>query len=323
MECSGDVFSLIVPTYNAATAWDALRTGICTQRVKPQRVVIIDSSSTDGTDCLALQAGFHLIKIEQGDFDHGATRQLGAEYASQAEILLYLTQDAIPSDSGSFIELLKVFRDPAIGAAFGRQLPRKEAGAIEVHARLFNYPNKSQVRCLDSRRGLGFKSIFFSNSFAAYRREALLGVGGFPSATIFGEDTIVTARMHQLGWKTAYVAEARVHHSHNYSIAEEFQRYFDIGVLHSRERWLVEQFGTANGEGMRFASSELLFLLKHDYLSIPMAVARTFTKYIGYQIGRHERRLTPQVKRNLGQNRQYWMRAMSPEDSFTQVQVDS
>lgn len=314
------MFSLIIPTYNASNCWEALRKGICIQSVRPQQVVIIDSSSTDGTDRLALEAGFHLIRIERRDFDHGATRQLGAEYAGQAEILFYLTQDAIPSDSESFTELLRVFRDPTIGAAFGRQLARKEAGAIETHARLFNYPDKSQVRCLDSRHKLGFKSVFFSNSFSAYRREALVAVGGFPSETIFGEDTIVTARMHQSGWKTAYVAEARVHHSHDYSITEEFRRYFDIGALHSRERWLVEQFGTASGEGIRFARSELRFLLRHDYLSIPKALARTLTKYVGYQIGRQERRLAPQVKQSLGKNRQYWVRDMSSDDrTFSQV----
>ncbi|HUN83328.1 MAG TPA: glycosyltransferase family 2 protein [Terracidiphilus sp.] len=306
MNLSGDLVSLIVPTYNAARCWKALQAGISIQRVRPNQVIILDSSSTDGTDLLALEAGFQLIRIEQCDFDHGATRQLGADYSGNARILIYLTQDAVPSNAESFSELLKVFRDPRIGAAFGRQLPRREAGAIEAHARIFNYPETSLIRSLDSRDQLGFKSIFFSNSFAAYRREALLAVGGFPSNAIFGEDTIVTARMHLLGWKTAYVAEACVHHSHNYSIAEEFRRYFDIGALHSRERWLVEEFGNAKGEGIRFVRSEMAFLLRRDRLRVPVALARTIAKYLGYKIGSHERRLTARIKRNLGQNRQYW-----------------
>ena len=300
--------AVIIPTYNAAPYWLALSKGIREQKRKPDQVIVIDSSSPDGTAELARSDGFTVLEISPRDFNHGGTRQMGAEYAADAEILIYLTQDAAPSGEDAFAKLVAAFEDPKIGAAYGRQLPREAANAIEAHARHFSYPAESSIRTWESRKTLGFKSIFFSDAFGAYRREALMSVGGFSSDVIFGEDTVVVARMHRAGWKTAYVADACVRHSHAYSIAEEFRRYFDIGVLHSRESWLTDQFGSASGEGRRFVLSELKYLLRHGAHRIPSAMARTAAKYLGYKIGRRESGIDPRLKYHLGLNRQYWTR---------------
>jgi len=299
---------LIIPTYNAARYWNALSTGIRAQTLQPDRVIVIDSASKDSTAELARRDGFEVLEITPQEFNHGGTRQMGAEYAAEASILIYLTQDAAPFGVNAFANLVKAFDDPEIGAAYGRQLPRENASPIEAHGRHFSYTEVPVVRSWDSRRILGFKSIFFSNAFGAYRREALMSVGGFSTDVIFGEDTVVVARMHRAGWKTAYVADALVRHSHDYTIGEEFRRYFDIGVLHSRESWLNEQFGSASGEGRRFVLSELKYLLGQGPQHIPSAFARTLAKYLGYKVGRRESRIAPKLKHRLGMNRQYWLR---------------
>ena len=300
--------AVIVPTFQAARYWPELSKGIRAQSLKPNRVIVIDSSSNDGTAELARQDGFEVVEIASRDFNHGGTRQMGADYAADANILIYLTQDAVPDGAESFASLVRAFADPEVGAAYGRQLPRQNASPIEAHARLFSYSESSMLRSWESRKTMGFKSIFFSNAFGAYRREALMSMGGFSPNVIFGEDTLVVARMHRAGWKTAYVADAAVRHSHAYTIAEEFRRYFDIGVLHSREAWLTEQFGSASGEGKRFVLSELKYLLKRGPQHIPSAMARTVAKYAGYKIGRRESRIAPRWKGRLGLNRQFWSR---------------
>ncbi len=304
----GPWITLIIPTHNASIHWQALLESIRGQSLKPQQVIVIDSASSDSTVREARNAGFTLLEIDSKDFDHGGTRQFAAEHAPNADILIYLTQDAILYGADAFKHLVAAFQNPSIGAAYGRQLPRATAKPIEAHARLFNYPTISAVRSWDTRSNLGFKSIFFSNSFGAYRREALMSVGGFSSGVIFGEDTLVVARLHRAGWKTAYVAEALVQHSHPYLIREEFRRYFDIGVLHAREPWLLEQFGSATGEGRRFVLSELRYLLKHGPLRIPSALIRTIAKYVGYKAGRHEHKMGPRLKYHLGLNKAFWIR---------------
>jgi rhamnosyltransferase len=70
-----------------------------------------------------------------------------------------------------------------------------------------------------------------------------MAVAGFPEKLILGEDMVVAARMLQAGWSVAYVSDAQVYHSHGYTIAQEFKRYFDIGVMHQDQAWILQEFG--------------------------------------------------------------------------------
>lgn len=110
--------------------------------VSPEHVLIIDSSSSDGTADLARAVGFGVMSIDKKDFNHGTTRQLGAIVLHDAEVLVYLTQDTILQDPCTLERLLSAFADPSVAAAYGRQLPRPKATPIEAHARSFNYPAK-------------------------------------------------------------------------------------------------------------------------------------------------------------------------------------
>jgi rhamnosyltransferase len=302
--------AIVVPVLDAAKEWPAFSAGLLdnlgTCGISSERVLIIDSSSSDGTKDLVRTSGFKLHIITKSEFNHGATRQLALEVMKEAEVFVYLTQDAALAEPSSIQKLLEAFADPLVAACYGRQLPKLNAGAMETHARLFNYPNISCIRNLNNRKDKGIKSIFLSNSFSAYRREALMDVGGFPEDVIFGEDTVVTGRFHINGWKTAYVAEATVYHSHSYSFMQEFRRYFDVGVLHSRESWLLEQFGDIKGEGKKFVLSELQYLWNHQRTQIPSAIIRTWLKVLAYRLGRNEARMSFRIKSRLSMNKNYW-----------------
>jgi rhamnosyltransferase len=301
-------FAVIVPTLNASAGWPVFA-GALLGCVGADRVLIVDSASTDGTADLARRANFQVAEISRSEFNHGGTRQWAAALVPDAEILIYLTQDAILADRDAIANLLLTFDDPEVGATCGRQLPRHEADPIEVHARLFNYPAESNVRSLEARERLGIKSIFISNSFAAYRRRAFEAVGGFPTDVIFGEDTVLAGKLLLNGWKVAYAGNACVYHSHSYTVVEEFRRYFDIGVLHTRESWLLQEFGRANGEGKRFVLSELKYLLRTDASLIPLALTRTAAKLAAYRLGKMERVLYNPVKRRLSMHRHFWDQA--------------
>lgn len=297
---------VVVPTFNAARDWPAFVPALLSCGIRPDQVLIVDSESTDGTTELARAAGFEVVSILRADFNHGGTRQMAADKLAHAEILVYLTQDAVLASTDAIELMLAVFDDPLAAAAYGRQLPRREAGAIEAHARTFNYPTTSEMRSLASRDRLGIKSVFLSNSFAAYRRSALLQVGGFPRDVIFGEDTLVAAKLLLAGFKVAYVAEACVYHSHSYTWVQEFRRYFDIGVLHSREHWLIDEFGNATGEGKRFMVSQLKYLLDKDSWQIPSALVRIGVKLLGYRLGQIEDHLPLTIKLRLSMHPGFW-----------------
>ncbi len=298
---------VIVPTYNAASDWQAFSDSLSRQGIPPEQILIIDSSSNDSTRELARKSGYRVVCIPKEEFGHGSTRQLACGYFPQAELLVFLTQDAVLDQPTSLQLLCEALDDPSVGAAFGRQLPRREANAIERHARLFNYPMVSQVKTFESRRELGIKAAFNSNSFAVYRRVALEQAGGFPSHVILGEDTYVAAKLLMSGWKIAYVADALAIHSHGLSLWQEFQRYFDTGVLHHREIWLLETFGRAGNEGLRFVNSEFKYLRSsRAWHLMPLAVLRTGTKLLAYRLGLMEHKLPLGVKRVFSMSPGFW-----------------
>lgn len=298
--------AVVIPTRNARRFWASFSNGLRLQGFPSSQVFIVDSSSDDGTRELAKADGYQVFCIERRDFNHGGTRTLALDLAPWASVVVYLTQDAFLATPDSLDTLLSAFEDRDVAAAYGRQLPRLGAGPIEAHARLFNYPQQSEVRDYDSRRTLGIKAPFLSNSFSAYRINELREVGGFPSDVILAEDAIVAGRLLIAGWKTAYVAEAQVYHSHSFTIAEEFRRYFDIGVCHRREAWLRKEFGKASGEGGRYVLSELSYLSRRSPHLLPIAMLRTMSKGMGYQLGLHGAQFGKVWSRRLSNNKSFW-----------------
>ena len=302
---------LIVPTLNAGALWGDWLQAFATQTLKPDYLLVIDSNSDDLTAAKAIAAGFDLQVIDRASFNHGGTRQFGVNLLKNADIIVFLTQDALLADADALAKLVRAFDDPSVGAAYGRQLPHRNAGPIGSHARLFNYPPQSQLRSLADKERFGIKSIFISNSFAAYRRDALFQAGGFPTNTIMNEDTFVAGKMLLDGWKVAYCADARVFHSHDYGFLDEFRRYFDIGVFHRHTPWLQQTFGGASGEGLRFVSSEILYLgLRAPWL-VPSAIVRTALKWLGFKLGGLSQNLPYRMSRSFSLHKGYWLTVVS------------
>lgn len=300
---------LIVPTLNAGDLWPSWLEALSRQTRQPDVLLLIDSSSDDDTRALAQAQGFEIEVIARSDFNHGATRQQGVNRLATMDVVLFLTQDALLADANAIENLLATFDDQRVAAAYGRQLPHLGAGLIAAHARRFNYPAASGIRCLDDRAQLGIKTAFLSNSFAAYRRSALMQVGGFPCDTIANEDTYVAGKMLMAGWHIAYCAEARVFHSHDYRYFDEFKRYFDIGVFHAESDWLQRTFGGATGEGWRFVKSELDCLRRQAPWLIPSALLRTVLKGLGYRLGKTG--LPQFLSQYLSLHKAYWLRSLS------------
>lgn len=303
--------ALIVPTLNAGERWRDWLDALGAQTLRPDLLLAIDSSSSDDTAAMAVAYGFEVRVIRQEEFNHGATRQRAVDsLPGDVGIVVFLTQDTLLASPNALAELIESFDNEAVAAAYGRQLPHTDAGPIGSHARLFNYPAVSQIRSYEDRKQHGIKTAFISNSFAAYRREALAAVGGFPTNVIMNEDTYAAGRMLLAGWKIAYRADAEVHHSHDYGHAEEFRRYFDIGVFHARNPWLRQRFGEVGGEGRRYVLSELAYLARHAPRLIPSALLRSGLKWLGYTLGsRWHTRLPLCLKKRCSLHRGYWKTA--------------
>jgi rhamnosyltransferase len=297
---------LVIPTLNAGERWVDCLKQIQAQSLRPHRLLDIDSDSTDDTTSLALSAGFEVVRIERSQFNHGATRQWAAEYLSDCDVVVFLTQDAILASPNALEELVECFADETVAVAYGRQLPHKWATAIEAHARDFNYDAQSLRKDVRAALQIGSKVFFCSNSFAAYRRSTLLELGGFGRNLILGEDMEFAARAIRAGYANIYCATAPVFHSHDYTVLQTLERYFDIGVFDSTNSWMRAKFGSHGHEGLRFIASEFSYLIKRAPLHIPKAILQTIAKFLGYRLGLLESALPLPLKRKLSMQPGYW-----------------
>ena len=230
---------------------------------------------------------YHLAKEE---FDHGGTRDRGVRM-STADLVVCMTQDAMPADETLIEELVKPFDDPEVWAAYARQLPNEDCREVEKYTRSFNYPEQSMVKTKEDLDRLGIKTFFCSNVCAAWRRKKYLELGGFVKHTIFNEDMILAGTMIKQGGKIAYCAKAKVIHSHNYSAFQQFHRNFDLAVS---QTMYPEVFGgiRSESEGIKLVKKSLSYCIKigKPWLMIQV-VTQSAGKLLGYKMGQRYRSL--------------------------------
>lgn len=268
------------------------------------RVLVVDSSSTDGTAELARELGAETIVVPRAGFNHGLTREL-ARRELGADIVVMMTPDAYPADELALGRLVEPILAGTASVAYGRQVPHPGASIFEAFSRSFNYPAQSHVRRLADRARFGVYVFFSSNAFAAYRNSALEEIGGFP-ATLSHEDAIAAALLLQRGHEIAYVAEAVVEHSHRYGLREELERHFDAGYAREEYRDALALGGKHGDLGKRYARG-LLAELAHSRPSLlPYALAHLGAKWLGFNLGRKSLGAPAWLNRALSTQSAYW-----------------
>lgn len=301
-------FSIIIPTRNGASTLSELLAVLALQTIRPEEILVVDSSSFDDSVAVARHYGAQVSIIPQETFDHGGTRTEVSKRA-KGEFLVFFTQDAIPVSRDAVEKLLiPLWTTPDAAVSYGRQLPHKDATWAASSLRQFNYPSQSSKRSFADRKDHGLKTVFVSNSFAAYRKTALAEVGYFKNGLIFGEDTCTVGRLLEKGYTSVYASEAKVYHSHNYTEIEEFKRSFDIGVLHSTEQWLIDTYGGAEGVGMTFVRLQLTTLWQQKKIALLADILlRSALKFTGYSLGRRYRMLPSSLIPHLSMYRGWWV----------------
>lgn len=297
--------SVIIPTRNGEQSVGQLLATLKQQSVKLSQILIVDSFSEDDTLKICKAFDVDIIQINVRGFNHGGTRNLAALKAA-GDILVYMTQDAVLRDRNGIAALISPLEDPLVAAVYGRQIPREDANPVERFARFFNYPSNSMTKGLEDLPTLGIKTFFFSNVCSAVRRSAFENVGGFPDNTIMNEDMFLAARFIQSGYKIIYQADAVVYHSHNYSLFTQFNRYFDIGVFFTRNRWIMDS-ARSEKEGAKYLKELLAYLIANKQWGwLAYATVETAIRFIGYRTGLLERALPLWIKKRMSYNRNFW-----------------
>jgi rhamnosyltransferase len=277
--------SVIIPTLTAGPQFAGLIESLRTQTLRPDEVLVVDSESIDGTANLAASLGCIVHVVLRRRFDHGGSRNLGAEKASGG-ILVFLTQDALPNTPEFLSRLTAPIREGRAAAAYARQIPSADATPSEAFARLYNYPPQSSVRHISKIDQRTLRTFFFSNAASAVSRAAFDSVGGFPAPVPTNEDMLLCARLLDAGQKIEYVADAEVIHSHNFSLAQVFWRYLRIGVVVEEYRETLRTSGNSS-DGFDFVRQQLAHLWRSGHsMQVPRALAEAITKAFAYRCGR-------------------------------------
>lgn len=123
--------SVIIPTLNAEGEIGQLLSSIEQQTIQPCDILVVDSSSDDGTrNEVREHSGVDLCVIERSSFNHGATRDMALRRTT-GDIVCFLTQDAMP-DGPYYLENLiqPMLKDSLVALSSGRQLPKQMRGAL-------------------------------------------------------------------------------------------------------------------------------------------------------------------------------------------------
>ncbi|MCL1855491.1 MAG: glycosyltransferase [Clostridia bacterium] len=311
--CPAPSCSIIILTLNAAGSLPTLLDRIFRQTLRPAEVLVVDSGSGDGTVALARKySGVRCIQVEKTSFDHGGTRDMALRQ-TKGDIVCFLTQDALPVNERYLEELTAPLINPAVACACGRQEALKSAPLAERLTRAFNYPERSFIRSSEDLVRMGIKTYFLSDVCSAYRRDAYLAVGGFANPILVNEDMLIASRMIRRGYRIAYCAEARVWHSHTYTLSQEFRRNFDIGAFLAMYVRELPGAGTAR-EGLRYIRAVSARLLaKGHVISWLTFCAHCTARLLGNLFGKKYQQLPRRWILRMSAQQAYWRNS----DRFT------
>lgn len=313
---------VIIPLYKPDKKFDRLFSMLLKQTICPRQIIlmntqvipeysneeikkriqrIIDASFISGEQKIHVQ----ITGVSRDSFDHGGTRAAAA-LQSTAPYMVYMTQDAVPKDEKLLEKLISALQSEEVVVAYARQEAPLNAGIVEQYTRLFNYPSKSSIKSKEDIDQLGIKTYFCSNVCAAYRRDVYDELGGFVQRTIFNEDMIYAATAIQAGYRIAYVADAVVWHSHQYTIKQQFSRNFDLGVSQRQYKELFRGVPSEK-EGMKLVKQTIEYLTgQRYYMESIVFIAETIAKYLGYIAGKNYCYLPKTLCQSISMNQAYW-----------------
>lgn len=310
---------VIIPVYMPDQSFFELIEKLETQSVPVNNIIIMNTEEkyfdklAYGSRFLEKYLNIKTYHLSKKEFDHGMTRRTGV-MKSDADIFVMMTQDAMPKDAELIEHLIKALEEEKVACAYARQLPREDCNEAEKYMRYFNYPPKSRVKTIADLNELGIKTYFCSNVCCAYKREIYDTVDGFVRHAIFNEDMLYAAKVLKEGYKIAYVAEAQVIHSHNYTCKQQFQRNFDLGVSQADHPEVFAEV-PAEGEGIRSVRKTIKHLKEKGFGSkVPYVVFQSGCKYIGYRLGKGYKHLPKGLVMKCTSNKEYWTHAQRKRD---------
>ncbi|WP_174299763.1 glycosyltransferase [Caulobacter sp. S45] len=210
--------SVIVSTLDRAPWLDRALSALAMQRHPSFEVIVVPGPCRDETaEVLARHAG--RIRVSAcGQANLSASRNQGLRLA-RGEIVAFLDDDAVPEPD--WLErITRPYTDPQVGGVGG--YIRDHTGLayqckVVVADRLGRSQDVGDLRRarLDPPAPDIGRYLSLTGTNSSFRRDALLGVGGFDEAyAYFLDETDVCLRLAEASWRLTIAADAEVHHAY-------------------------------------------------------------------------------------------------------------
>jgi len=303
------LISVVIPVKNGGEDLRRCLAAIADQRVDDEvEVVVVDSGSTDGSVAVARAAGARVHEIAPHEFNHGATRNLAVSLV-RGDLLVFTSQDAHAEGPAWLEHLTAPLRaDERVAGVYGRQIAHEDAKPPERFFLDFLYGPRARVQRAARREELSMDTTLFSNANSAIRR-SVFDAFPFVGDIIMSEDQEWSQRVLLAGYTLVYEPRAAVRHSHPYTIAQAFRRFFDSGV--SAERAYLAGAAPSQAvlrrRAVDYARREVGWLLRHGHARwLPFAAVYELAKFAGLQLGTRHRSLPRALKVRFSAVPSYW-----------------
>lgn len=194
------------------------------QQTLPFRLAVFDNASNDGTRERVQACADLLVDVPAGQYVPGVVLNQ-AMRATDGEVVIFLNADCTPRHPECLAALLQsISQDAGIAAVFGRQHPRPDCRALFV--------KDTEATYGDGARQAAWRHCF-SMACSCIRR-ACWEASPFRDDLQYSEDIDWTWRMRQHGYAIRYAPDARVLHSHNYTLQQYYRRHFGEGAAEAR-----------------------------------------------------------------------------------------
>ena len=216
---TSDAIAVVIATRDRAhllvEALTAVRAAL-----RPQDELLVVDSASQGAETVELCArlGVRLLRLE----DPGTSLARNAGLVATATPLVAFTDDDCLPQPGWTFALAEAFTDPAVGLVTGRVVADREVAAP------VSLEESTEAGTFTTPKGHGANCCF--------RREALLGVGGFDDTLGPGtkgraaEDVDAFRRVLKAGWTGVYAPDALVVHRQWRRRGAAVRRSFSYGV---------------------------------------------------------------------------------------------
>ena len=210
--------SVVIPTYNAGNQFEEMINLLQQQKSLKVEIVVVDSGSTDDTKIICKKNNLKLIEIPNESFSHSYARNLGAENA-QGNIIVFMTQDALPSSENWLSNLINPILSENIAAVSCSELCPE---GTDLYYKICSYGHAKYVGFFDKDLVGDIKNC---NDLDSLRKNASLNdVSCAIKKSIFmkyryrydyAEDLDLGIRLIKDGHKIKILSDVYVIHGHN------------------------------------------------------------------------------------------------------------